>query len=616
MARLRILPALAFLMLCAAPAWAQTYTESVLYNFCSQTSCVDGIEPQGQLTQGTDGNLYGATTNDGANSSGTVFKLTTDGTLTTLWAFCADQGCPDGVSPTGGLVQGTNGDFYGTTGAAGGNGGGGTVFKITSSGSLTTLYSFCAANGCTDGASSFADLLQGPDGDFYGVTEYGGANQQGAGGAGTVFKIGASGGFVSLYSFCSKANCADGQLPYGALVLGPGGDFYGTTQGGGAHSGGTVFKITSTGALTTIYSFCSQSDCADGEQPYGPLLLGSDGNFYGTTSAAGAHSFGTLFKMTPAGALTTLYTFCSQSGCTDGGAPIGALLLASDGNFYGVTTAGGNPAGDGTVYRFTPSGTFSTIYTFCFAKTTCTDGITPDSGLIQGKDGNLYGTTYAGGSGTTLDGGGETYGTVYKITGLKPPAIASISIAASPYPPTVGQPVTVTATLTGSSGTPSGTAKFTSGGNTLCTQTLSAGKATCDIATQGLTPGNYSVTVSYSGNSTYEASSGSASATLGAAPTTTTLTVNPDSVTPPAQVTLTATVKRSAAGALGTPGGTVSFQFGSTVLATAKVNSSGVATITGSTKGYSPGSYGLTAHYKGDTSDAASTSSKATLNLE
>jgi uncharacterized repeat protein (TIGR03803 family) len=612
MARLRLLPALAVIasIACGAPASAQTYTESVLYSFCTVSGCNDGGQPQAGLVQGTDGNLYGTTSNDGVNFSGTVYKLTTGGSLTTLYSFCSQPSCADGSFPFGGLIQGTDGNFYGTTGVDGASpeGSGGTVFTISSTGSLTTLYSFCNNGACPDGDAPHGNLVEGPDGSFYGITQYGGAGSMSIGdGSGTVFKIGASGGFESLYSFCSKANCADGQTPYGGLALGTDGNFYGTTQLGGANNSGTVFKITPSGKLTTIYSFCSQSDCADGEIPAGTLLLLSNGNFYGITSGGGGHSSGTLYEITPGGSLSLIYTFCSNAGCPDGASPIGALILASDGNFYGVTSAGGSPAHDGTVYRLTPSGTFSTIYEFCLGQSNCTDGITPISGVIQGKDGNLYGVT--------LSGGSQAEGAVYKITGLKPPLTASIAIAATPYPPSVGQPVTITATLTGSSGTPTGSVTFTSDGATLCTESLSSGKANCDVSTQSLTPGTYAVTVAYAGNSTYEASSQSVNATLDAAPTSTAFAVNPSTVTPPANVTLTATVKRNASGALGTPGGSVEFLYGSTVLATATLNSSGVASVTGSTKGFGQGSYNLTAKYKGDTTDASSASSAVTLKL-
>ena len=228
--------------------------------------------------------------------------------LTTLHMFA---GYPsDGGVPDAGVVQATDGNFYGTTytGGASGNcqGGCGTIFKITSAGTLTTLHSFT----WYDGASPVGALVQGSDGNLYGTTYGGGAEPR----VGTVFKITPGGTLTTLYSFCAQANCTDGQQPYAGLVRGSDGNFYGTTLEGGANTGcslgagscGTVFKITPGGALTTLHSFCAQAGCADGGNPYAGLVQGSDGNFYGTTFERGANGYGTVFKITPAGTLTTL----------------------------------------------------------------------------------------------------------------------------------------------------------------------------------------------------------------------------------------------------------------------------------------------------------------------
>jgi uncharacterized repeat protein (TIGR03803 family) len=215
----------------------------------------------------------------------------------------------DGSNPYAGLVQATNGDLYGTT-VAGGAYNDGTVFKITPSGTLTTLYSFCSQAGCTDGAyPSAAALVQATNGDLYGTTEYS---------EGTVFKITPSGTLTTLYSFCSQSGCTDGANPIAGLVQATNGDLYGTTSEGGAYGGGTVFKITPSGTLTTLYSFCSQAGCTDGAYPVAALVQAINGNLYGTTDAGGAYNDGTVFKITPSGTLTTLYSFCSQGGCTDG----------------------------------------------------------------------------------------------------------------------------------------------------------------------------------------------------------------------------------------------------------------------------------------------------------
>ncbi len=149
---------------------------------------------------------------------------------------------------------------------------------------------------------------------------------------------------------------ANGAYPYVlmTLVQGNDGNFYGTTYEGGANNGGTVFKITSTGTLTALYSFCAQSGCTDGAYPFGGLVQGTDGNFYGTTYEGGANDGGTVFKITPAGTLTTLYSFCAQGGCTDGEFPIDKLVQGTDGNFYG-TTEGGGTSGAGIVFNSSPT---------------------------------------------------------------------------------------------------------------------------------------------------------------------------------------------------------------------------------------------------------------------
>ncbi len=250
---------------------------------------------------------------------------------------------------------------------------------------LTTLHSF----GGVDGSGSGAALMQAANGDFYGTTPGGGASSACTQGCGTIFRTTPSGTFTMLYSFCSQANCTDGSGPDAALVQGTDGNFYGTTGSGGAGKGGTVFRITPSGTLATLYSFCSQANCADGSGPLG-LVEGADGNLYGTTESGGANKGGTVFKITPGGALATLYNFCSQANCTDGETPSAALIQGADGNFYGTTYTGGVVlcgGGCGTVFRIAPSGTLTTLYSFPNAE----DG-NPLGGLIEGSDGNFYGT--------------------------------------------------------------------------------------------------------------------------------------------------------------------------------------------------------------------------------
>ena len=345
-------------------------TNGALTSLHSFSGGTDGSQPEG-LVQGSDGNFYGATA-PFFYVNGTVFKISANGALTTLHFF---TGGSDGGHPNGGLVEGADGYFYGTTAGGGSNAGNnGTVFKISATGALTTLYSFTGTN---DGRGPNGGLVEGTDGYFYGTTGGGGTN----GGNGTVFKISANGALTSLHSFTGGSDAATHQA---ALVLGGDGYFYGTTAGGGTNGGnGTVFKISTNGALTSLHSF---SGGTDGSQPEG-LVQGSDGNFYGTTDSGGtSYGWGTVFKISATGALTTLYSF---TGTNDGGGPVAGLAQGSDSYFYGTTEGGGTNGGNGTVFKISAKGALTTLYSFPAPNN---DGANPSAGLAQGADGNFYGT--------------------------------------------------------------------------------------------------------------------------------------------------------------------------------------------------------------------------------
>jgi uncharacterized repeat protein (TIGR03803 family) len=382
----------------------------------------NGSSPNPGLVQGTDGNFYGTTANGGANCAapgcGTVFKITPAGTLTTLYSFCAQTGCPDGSSPKGGLVQGIDGNFYGTTTAGGTLGcnaghGCGTVFKITVGGTLTTLRSFAGQS--TDGGVPEGALVQGPDGNLYGTTQSGGTFNFGA-----AFKISPSGAFTLLHSF----NNSEGASPNGGLITVTSGYYYyGATKAGGIDSTacpnrvcGTLFKVYPSGTFAFLHSF----DGTEGASPFAGLVLGNDGNFYGTTNSGGANNDGTVFKFAVVGhVLTTLHSFAGSP--TDGGAPQSGLALATDGSFYGTTSNGGancGAPGCGTVFKITPTGTLTTLHSFC-AQTGCPDGELPTGGLVQGTDGNFYGTTVDGGANNAC--GTIGCGTIFRLgVGLGP----------------------------------------------------------------------------------------------------------------------------------------------------------------------------------------------------
>jgi uncharacterized repeat protein (TIGR03803 family) len=394
--------------------------QSVVFTTLASFDGSNGAQPfLMTLVQGSDGNFYGTTHSGGAYNQGTVFKITPTGSLTTLYSFCSQPNCADGYFPEAGLILATDGNFYGTASAGGGDFG--TVFRITPSGTLTTLHTF---QGGKEGIMPIGALVQASDGNFYGTTNNGGVSDNCLLGCGTAFKMTSDGTLTTLYSFCSQPNCTDGGNPTGGLVQGADGDLYGTTASGGGNCGacGTVFKITSAGALTTLYSFCSQQNCTDGDLPQAGLIKATDGSFYGTTLGGGNTSgdcnfyftfgCGTVFKITASGTLTTLHAF----DYTDGAGPNAALLQGIDGNFYGTAEAGGTNCpgtpGCGTTFRITPTGTVTILYSFC-SLGNCADGSNPYGGLVQATNRFLYGTTYAGGN--LNDCAGAGCGTVFRL---------------------------------------------------------------------------------------------------------------------------------------------------------------------------------------------------------
>jgi uncharacterized repeat protein (TIGR03803 family) len=312
---------------------------STLYKFGSTTG--DGLNPNAALIIDGANNLYGTTTLGGANNTGTVFKISPSGTQTVLYPFGVAAG-GDGQSPYGSLAFDGSGNLYGTTSQGGANSSG-AVFKITFTGSSvaeSVIYSFGFAPG--DGQSPIGGLLIDSGGTIYGTTSVGGG---GSTGSGTVFKISAGGTYSDLYVFGS--NAGDGLSPYGNLVMDSAGNLYGTTYSGGANNLGTVFQVTPAGVLTVLYSFTGGTD---GQQPYAGLVADSGGNLYGTTSFGGNNNAGSLFRITMAGAFTNLYTFNGSTGSVDGQQSQGGLVIDSAGNIYGTTTAGG-ATGGGTVYK-------------------------------------------------------------------------------------------------------------------------------------------------------------------------------------------------------------------------------------------------------------------------
>ncbi len=372
----------------AGSAKTPTSTFTSLFSFDG----TDGDSPRAALVQATSGNFYGTTVEGGASGNcadgcGTVFKVTASGTQTVLHSFDGT----DGSSPNG-VIQATNGNFYGTT-AFGGANGRGTVFEITPSGTLTTLASFNGTDGQAPKRRLSKRLMgistaQPPEvGPITTVPPRRSVT------CGTVFKITPSGTLTTLASFGE----AGGFFPFSPLIQATDGNFYSTTPY-------AVFKVTPSGTLTTLASVSSS---------YAGLVQATDGNFYGTTeyegNAACDGGCGTVFKVTPSGTLTTLLAFTSSAN------PVAALIQATDGNLYGTTGVGGanndcggsppGPVGCGTVFKLTLSGTLTTLFSFNGA-----DGEAPQAALVQGKNGEFYGTTAAGGaSAACADGCGTVF---------------------------------------------------------------------------------------------------------------------------------------------------------------------------------------------------------------
>jgi len=375
-----------------------TTNTSLAQVFTTLVSLTENNGANPSLIQGTDGNFYGTQPNGG----GTVFTVTPTGTVKVVLQFNQFNGA-DGWNPNAGLVLSTDGNFYGTTSGGSDPYRGGTVFKMTPSGNITTLHGFCVPN-CIDGDTPDAQLIQGVDGAFYGTTLSGGGGPCDSGnGCGTVFKIKREGALTILHRF-GVEGAEDGAFPDAPLIQTADGSFFGiTSYGAYSNASGTVFKMTPAGRLTTLHTFCSQPNCADGEFPF-VLIHAIDGDFYGVTQQGGiikdrgsaSMGSGTVYKITRKGHVRTMHTFDG----TDGGFPI-ALVQAADGNFYGATSIGGTGI-YGTLFRITPDGQFTTLHEFCRNEPPNSpfdcklDGAYPTE-LFQATDGNIYGTTNQGG---------------------------------------------------------------------------------------------------------------------------------------------------------------------------------------------------------------------------
>jgi uncharacterized repeat protein (TIGR03803 family) len=371
-----------------------TGSESVGYSFCPESGCADGKTSDSMLTAAADGNFYGTAISGGTTSGGVIFRITPLAQYSVVYTFCMVSGCLDGKEPNNTLIQDEHGNLWGTT-EEGGASNHGTIFKLAPDGTYTKVYDFCSLASCADGAYPYGSgLMEGSDGNFYGETyEYGPASY------GVAYKITPAGQLTVIHAFSSLPSYADGYYPYGDLLQGSDGKLYGWTYEGGLYDGGVLFSMDADGSnFTTLYAFCSQTDCTDGSYPYyGNLTEASDGNYYGVTYEGGANNSGEVFSISPGGTYTQIYSMCSISGCLDGyDQYIGTLALGSDGNFYGVSDYGG-ANDEGLLFQITTTGTLTPVYSFC-SLSGCADGEKPDGNLAQMEDGTFYGSTYAGGA--------------------------------------------------------------------------------------------------------------------------------------------------------------------------------------------------------------------------
>jgi uncharacterized repeat protein (TIGR03803 family) len=371
----------------------------------------DGANFYAPLLPARDGSLYGAAASGGTNGAGTIFKCTPGGGFTVVHTFTANANPygtnADGAYPEGGLVQDTDGNFYGTTTGGGAYGNYGTVFKMTAGGILTTLHSF----NYSDGENSGTALTPAGGGTFYGVIPLGGANS-----SGSIFRVNTNGTFQSLHDFALRSpNAAsvytnfDGAEPYGTLLSGGDGYFYGTTEIGGTNGNGTVFRFnTNNGAFDVLHTFGAVNGLtnADGINPLAGLTLFSNGVFWGTATFGGTNGNGTIFQITTGGVFTVLHTFNIN---TDGSAPSSSLLRGRDGNFYGTAEYG--TYWSGIVYQFTTNRVLTPLHFFNQLNIPQSnygwDGANPYAGVSLGSDGYLYGTT--------VGDGANTNGTIFRL---------------------------------------------------------------------------------------------------------------------------------------------------------------------------------------------------------
>lgn len=368
----------------ALASWLPVSTHAVFFTVIGSFDGTNGAQTRASLVEGTNGNFYGMGYTGGSNDDGTIFEVLPGGVITNLYTFSGGTNSAHPISP---LLLGNDGYLYGEMLGGGSVAGSlGYVFQMSQAGVLTNFANF---DGLTTGESPSGGLIQGQDGYFYGTCEQSGGD--GANFNGCVFRLAADGTVSNLFAFAGTTN---GSLPLGGVVQGTDGVLYGTTSQGGTNGNyGTIFKLTTNGVFTSLFSF----NKTNGATPYAKLAVGADGNLYGTTEGGGTNayngSYGTIFRITPAGQFTSLLSFDGNVG----GNPYGGLVCGTNGVLYGTTDGGGSGYG-GTIYQITTNGIFTTLYSFNYDDSyNYTAGQYPEDSLIQGTDGNFYGTTTSGG---------------------------------------------------------------------------------------------------------------------------------------------------------------------------------------------------------------------------
>jgi len=365
---------------------------AILHNFNDGGVVDDGQTPTG-MTQGSDGNFYGVTMYGGPNyysPAGTVFKMTPQGAVTILHYFGYGGTANDGANPNNGLVQDSSGDLFGTTRSSGANGYG-TIFEISTAGTTTTLYSFDGTN--SGGTTPMTGMVKGADGNFYGITS-----------GGQFYEMTPQGGFTLIQNLTNIYYSST----YAPLMLGADGKLYGTTYYGGTGESGTIFSITTQGVVTIVYQFGVGNSNVNPDQPASTLVQGPDGTFYGVTYGTTGNTTGggVVFALSTQGVLSILHYFGDGTVPSDGMHPQGNLVLGTDGNLYGTTHDGGT-AGNGVVFKVSLAApnTYSIVHNFG-------DGSLQNDGsnggiLVAASDGNIFGIT--------SDGGENNEGTVFGL---------------------------------------------------------------------------------------------------------------------------------------------------------------------------------------------------------